>query len=72
MTAHFTLWAHRLDPNLGPIAPAPSVLAGAVEAVGVAARAASLRLGPRPAWSWASVLSGGMLLYNTSSPSNRA
>ncbi len=72
VAAHFTVWAHRLDPNLGPIAPAPSVLAGAVEAVGVAARAASLRLGPRPAWSWASALSGGMLLYNTSSPSNRA
>lgn len=69
VAVHFMAWAHRLDPNLGPVGPAGSALADAVEAVGVAARAASLRLGPRPAWSWASVLSGGALLANTSSPS---
>jgi hypothetical protein len=72
LAVHFTVWAHRLDANLGPIAPSGSALADALVAIGAAARAASLRLGPRPAWSWASVLSGGMLLSNTSSPSKRA
>jgi hypothetical protein len=66
--AHFTAWAHALDPNLGPINPTGSTLSDAVEAIGVAARAASLRLGPRPGWSWASVLTGGALLSNTNSP----
>jgi transposase-like protein len=68
VAAHFTRWAHVLDPNLGPIDPAGSALADAVEAIGVAARAASLRLGPRPGWSWSSVLTVGALLSNTSSP----
>lgn len=67
VASHFSVWAHRLDPNLGPITAAGSVLADAVGAVGVAARAASLRFGPRPAWSWASVLTGGRLLANTNS-----
>ena len=52
--AHFTAWAYRLDPNLGPITPTGSLVADAVEAIGVAGRAASLRLGVRPPWSWAS------------------
>jgi hypothetical protein len=69
LVAHFVAWAHRLDPNLGPVAPAGSALGDVVEALGVAARTASLRLGPRPAWSWASALTGGALLANTSSPS---
>jgi hypothetical protein len=69
LAAHFMIWAHRLDPNLGPIAPGGGALANVVETLGVAARAASLRLGPRPAWSWASALTGGTLLSNTSSPS---
>jgi transposase-like protein len=68
VAAHFTIWAHALDANQTPIEPAGSVLADAVEAIGVAARAASLRLGPRPGWSWASVLTVGALLANTSSP----
>lgn len=68
VASHFTTWAHRLDPNLAVIAPAGSALADAVEAVGVAGRAASLRLGPRPGWSWASALTAGRLLSNTSSP----
>jgi Domain of unknown function (DUF6431) len=68
LAVHFTVWAHRLDANLGPIAPCGSALADALAAIGAAARAASLRLGPRPAWSWASALSGGMLISNTSSP----
>jgi transposase-like protein len=65
---HFTRWAHALDASLPAIEPAGSVLADAVAVVGVAARAASLMLGPRPGWSWSSVLSGGRLLCNTSSP----
>lgn len=65
--AHFTAWANHLDPMLGPIEPAGSPIADAVEAVGVAARAASLRLGSRPVWSWASVLTVGGLLSNTNS-----
>jgi hypothetical protein len=68
VATHFSVWAHRLDPNLAVIGPAGSPVADAVEAVGVAARAASLRLGPRPGWSWASVLTGGGLLFNTNSP----
>jgi len=68
VAAHFSVWAHRFDPNLAVIGPAGSPVADAVEAVGVAARAASLRLGPRPGWSWASVLTGGGMLFNTISP----
>jgi hypothetical protein len=68
VAVHFAIWAHVLDPNLGRIDAAGSVLADAVEAIGVAARAASLRLGPRSAWSWVSVLTAGALLSNTSSP----
>jgi len=60
--AHFTRWAHALDAMLGPVAPAGSAFADAVEAIGVAARAAVHRLGPRPPWSLASVLTGGALL----------
>lgn len=65
---HFVAWAHVLDPNLGPPSAWASPLANAVEAIGVAARAASLRLGPRPGWAWASVMSGGGLVCNTNSP----
>lgn len=68
VAAHFSAWAYRLDPNLAPIVPAGTALSDALEAIGVAARAASLRLGPRPGWSWASVLSAGLLISNTSSP----
>ena len=68
VAAHFLAWAHRLDPNLAVLEPAANPVAEAVEAIGVAARAGSLRLGPRPAWSWASALSAGRLLSNTNSP----
>lgn len=60
--AHFTAWAYGLDPLQGPIRPAGSPLADTVEAIGMAARAASLRLGVRPAWGWAAAMSGGWLL----------
>ncbi len=65
---HFTRWAAALDPSLGAIEPAGSVFAEAVAAVGVAGAAAVRRLGPRPAWVLASVLTGGGLLSNTSCP----
>lgn len=68
VAVHFGVWAHVLDPNLAAISPAGSVLGDALEAIGVAARAASLRFGPRPAWSWVSVLTVGALLANTNSP----
>jgi hypothetical protein len=60
--AHFTSWAYRLDPVQVPIVPAGSAVADAIEAIGMAARAAMLRFGPRPAWGWASAMSGGWLL----------
>lgn len=66
--SHFTRWAAALDPALGAIGPTGSAFADAVEAIGVTGAAAVRRLGPRPAWFVASVLSGGALLSNTSCP----
>jgi hypothetical protein len=68
VAAHFMAWACALDPNLAAVVPTGSALGDAVEAIGVAARAASLRLRPRPGWSWVSVLTAGRLLSNTNSP----
>lgn len=65
---HFCRWAHALDGSLGPAGPGGDVFADALEAIGVAARAAVLRLGPRPLWPWVSVASGGVLLANTKCP----
>jgi len=62
LRAHFTWCAAWLDPELGPIAPAGSGVADALEAVAIAARAWSLRFGPGDPWQIASRLSGGMLL----------
>jgi hypothetical protein len=67
IAAHFTRWLVALMPGRQlPEPVAASVYA--IEMVGAAARAASLRLGRRPPWSWASALSGGMLFSNTKSP----
>lgn len=60
--AHFTAWAYGMDPLQAPIVAAGSAVADALEAIGVAARAATLRFGPRPAWGWAAAMSGGWLL----------
>jgi transposase-like protein len=68
IVTHFGAWAYRLDANLAAMGPAGSPLADALEAIGVAARAASLRFGSRPPWSWASVLTVGRLLSNTNTP----
>jgi hypothetical protein len=62
--ASFTRWASVLDPLCGPIGPASNALSDALEAIGVAVRAAVLRFGRRPASSLVSRLSGGALLCN--------
>lgn len=66
--AHFTRWAVVLDPELGPVMPAGSGVADALEAIAVAVRAWVLRFGPVGVWRIAAVLSGGTLLSNTSCP----
>ena len=66
--AHFTRWAHALDPLLRPIPPARDAIADALAAIGEATRAAVLRFGPRPPWRLVSRLSGGALLCNASRP----
>ena len=60
--AHFTRCAVVLDPELGPVLPAGSGVADALEAIAVAARAWVLRFGPGDPWQVASRLSGGLLL----------
>jgi hypothetical protein len=66
--AYFARWALVLDPELGAIVPAAGGLGDAVEAIAVAARAWVLRFGPRAVWGLVAVLSGGVLLCNTSCP----
>ncbi len=66
--AHFTRWAHALDADLGPIEAAGDAVGDAVEAIGVAGRAAVQRWGPASPWAVASRLSVGALLCNTSAP----
>ncbi len=64
----FTVLAHDLDPMLAPLVAMASPVGDAVEAVAVAARAASLRLAPVEPWSFASSASRGRLLSNTGCP----
>lgn len=64
----FTVLAHGLDPMLGPICPTGTAVGDAVEAIGVAARAAVQRFGPLPVWARVARLSGGALLCHTSCP----
>lgn len=64
----FTVLAHGLDPLLGPIVPTGSRVGDAVEAIAVAARAGSLRLGLSLPWWFASRASRGRLLSNTGCP----
>ena len=65
---HFTRWAHALGPGHDRRWPGGSAFSDAVEAIGVAGAVAVRRFGPRSPWSLASVLTGGRLLCNTSSP----
>lgn len=62
LRAHFTRCAVWLDPELGPVLPAGSGVADALEAIAVAVRAWVLRFGPADPWEVASRLSGGLLL----------
>lgn len=66
--AHFTRCAVALDPELGPVMPAGSDVADALDAIAVAARAWVLRFGSAEPWEIASRLSGGRLLGNTNRP----
>lgn len=65
---HFTRWAHALDPGHDRRSPGGSDFFDAVEAVGVLGVVAVRRFGPRRAWLLASVVTGGCLLGNTTSP----
>lgn len=62
----FTRWALVLSPGLDPPGPSGSAVGDAVEAIGMATRAAVTRFGPGPPWSTVSRLTGGGLLSNTS------
>jgi hypothetical protein len=66
--AHFTRCAVGLDPELGPVMPAGSGVADALEVIAVAGRAWVLRFGSAEPWQIASRLSGGLLLGNTNRP----
>jgi hypothetical protein len=65
---HFTRWAHSIDPGHDRLFAGGSALCDAVEAIGVLGIVTVRRFGPRPVWSLASVVTGGGLLRNTSSP----
>jgi hypothetical protein len=65
---HFGRWLAALVPGRPPLEMAGSCSIDALGAIGAAARAASVVIVDRPPWSWASRLSGGALLSNTSSP----
>ena len=64
----FTVLAHDLDPLLPRIDPTGDAFGDAVEAVGMAARAAENRLGSETGWGFVSRASAGGLLSNTGCP----
>lgn len=66
--AHFTRWAHGLDPLLAPIQASGDAFVDAVAAIGAATRAAVCRQGPQPVWGAVSRMTGGALLCHTSRP----
>jgi hypothetical protein len=69
IVSHFLRWARALDGSLDPLAGSVSLIADAMEAIGVCTRVASLLLGRRSPWSWASALTaGGLLEINTCTP----
>ncbi|MGH7733288.1 MAG: hypothetical protein ACREOE_06200, partial [Gemmatimonadales bacterium] len=66
---HFLQWARAMDGSLDPPPVQGSPIVDAVEAIGVCTRVASLLLGRRSPWSWASALTaGGLLEINTFTP----
>ncbi len=66
--SHFVRFAHAVDPELGSIAPAGSLFAEAISAIGVAAGAWVRRFGARGLWRLVSWLSGGLLLATRVAP----
>lgn len=69
IAVHFLWWARALDASLDPPADQGSLVADALEAIGVCTRVASLVLARRAPWSWVSALTaGGLLAINTRSP----
>lgn len=66
IASFFARWALVLAPGSDPPVPTASAVGDAVEAVGVATRAAVVRFGPGPVWVMAARLCGGGLLANTS------
>ena len=69
IAAHFLRWARALDASFDPPGGQGSLVADAIEAIGVCTRVASLGLGRRSPWSWVSALTaGGLLEINTSPP----
>jgi hypothetical protein len=69
IAAHFLRWARALDGTVGAPVLQGSPVAGALEAIGVCVRVASLVLGRRAVWSWVSALTaGGLLAINTIPP----
>lgn len=63
----FRSWALLLDPGLDPPGPSGSEVGDALECLGLAARAVVWRFGPRPVSETVSRLTGGGLIFNTSS-----
>ncbi|MGB8876455.1 MAG: hypothetical protein WCD11_09065, partial [Solirubrobacteraceae bacterium] len=69
IAAHFLRWARALDGSVDPPAGRGLPVVDALEAIGVCTRVASLLLGRRSPWTWASALTaGGLLEINTSAP----
>ncbi len=68
LSRHFLAWALALDARLHEVSPQGSGFADAVEALALAARAASICFSPKPVWSWASRMTAGGLLANTTWP----
>lgn len=65
---HFVRWTHVVDPTHDDRETGDSAFSSAVSAIGVLGMVAVKRFGPRPVWAIASVVTGGGLLCNTSSP----
>jgi hypothetical protein len=65
---HFVRRAYTIDPNHDDRSAGGSTFADAVDAIGMLGIVAVRRFGPRSAWSLASFVTGGGLLYNTSWP----
>lgn len=65
ITAHFLGWTRALDAAFALPVGGGSEFEDALEAIGCCARSASLLLGRRPPWSWASALTAGALISNT-------